>query len=232
MEIMMFFRKPPKEEFEYNGRLYSMIGYQRNDDILRRIRKTHCFYEIEMLEFIKSKQLNGEYVDVGANIGNHSIYFANECPATKVYSFECHDKVYDLLIKNCLVNAPGKCAMHKLAITCASTVFVKPAGPDNIGATKIVLTNENGLRQATSARLDDFIATFQNIALIKIDVEGNEFDVLLSAPKIIQKFGPAILIESMWDKFIEVNNFLLSLGYKLSKRFKSDANTYFYEKPC
>ncbi len=49
-----------------------------------RIHAIHAntgrFYEPDLLDFIASRGLSGVYVDIGAHIGNHTVFFAEECP--------------------------------------------------------------------------------------------------------------------------------------------------------
>ena len=65
---------------------------------------SHGRYENDILnatfQFLKSKELigDGAALDVGANIGNHSVFFAKYF--NKVVSFEPHPKVFKLLTIN------------------------------------------------------------------------------------------------------------------------------------
>ena len=229
----MFFRKIPEETFEYNGKKYTITGFNYDDDILKRIRKRHTFYEIEILEFIASRNMEGVYIDIGANIGNHTIFFCNECPSSRVISFECYDKVYDLLKANCERNIDSdKLELNNVAVTSSEHAFVQPAGNENIGQTKIVFDSENSSLDVNAVKLDSLMKRFKDEepVLIKIDVEGNELDVLKSGENLLKKFSPAVLVESMWDNFVEVNDFMLNLNYSLIKRFKTDPNLYYYIK--
>lgn len=230
----MFFRSNPIVDFEYNGRTYSFRGFHHDDNIIRKIRKKRTFYELEILEFIKSQQLNGAYIDVGANIGNHTIYFAMECSATKIISFECYDRIFEILKENCSKNIEGavRYQLNNLAVSERENAYIKPSNTDNIGMTKIVFeNNDDELKRVRSMKLDDLEDELKkDIAFIKIDVEGNELDVIKSAEQILESNSPAVLVESMWDNFIEVNDFMLAKGYSLRMRFKTDPNLYYYCK--
>ena len=63
------------------------FNYIENDHI-SNYWKNNTFYEIKLLEKIKSLNLNGVYVDVGSHHGNHSIYFEKFCNSEKVISIE------------------------------------------------------------------------------------------------------------------------------------------------
>src|SRR3954451_5993667 len=46
------------------------------------------WYERPFLEHIRSLELRGAYVDVGAHLGTHTIWFARLCRATTVHAIE------------------------------------------------------------------------------------------------------------------------------------------------
>ncbi len=62
-------------EFTYSNQRIKIEGYHVDDLIFDRIVTGKTFYENRLLEKARSLNLEGVYVDVGANIGNHSIFF-------------------------------------------------------------------------------------------------------------------------------------------------------------
>lgn len=46
------------------------------------------FYEFDFLKYIESLNLEGEYLDIGGNIGNHTLFFSLFCRSTHTYVFE------------------------------------------------------------------------------------------------------------------------------------------------
>ena len=72
-------------------------------------------------------------------------------------------------------------------------------------------------------RLDDVMKEKKNISLIKIDVEGEEYEVLQGALEIIKQNQPHIFIET--DKLEVITAYLSFLGYKLKEIFKRNGNT-------
>jgi protein O-GlcNAc transferase len=60
---------------KYNNTLTDIYVYKGNEIISNKIRKTSNFYEIEFLDFIKNNFYEqSEIIDIGANIGNHSLF--------------------------------------------------------------------------------------------------------------------------------------------------------------
>ncbi|WP_444677467.1 hypothetical protein [Halomonas sp. E19] len=72
--------------FEYSHRKVSLILPNKNDHIQNIIKYNKTFYEVGMLEDARSRvPANGVVLDIGANIGNHSIYFGLFSDASKVF---------------------------------------------------------------------------------------------------------------------------------------------------
>ena len=62
------------------------------------------FYEHVMLEHIAAWYHGGSFIDIGASIGNHTIYFALRCKADAVYSFEPVLNSFDHMFRNVILN--------------------------------------------------------------------------------------------------------------------------------
>ena len=56
------------------------------------IQRTGRHYEYDLLWAIAEKAPEGIYFDVGAHVGNHTSFFALECPSTKVIAVEPHQE--------------------------------------------------------------------------------------------------------------------------------------------
>ena len=73
--------------------------YFFNDTIAKEI-SIHGIYEKDEINILSKLVSKNDYViDIGANIGNHSIRFSKI--AKKVYSFEAHPKTFEILRFNC-----------------------------------------------------------------------------------------------------------------------------------
>lgn len=66
------------------------------------------------------------------------------------------------------------------------------------------------------------------IDLIKIDVEGYEYKVLLGAKETLKKYNPVIIIECFDKYFEKVNSLLNEYGYVKTKNLPS--SNYIYIK--
>ena len=153
---------------------------------------------------------NSVILDIGANIGSHTLYWAIERKAKKVYSFEPFDMIYEILEANVKLNSlQDVVTTYSFGLSdeeCrAKKGFVYNK---NLGSTKF-LKQENG--EATLKALDS-LEIPEKIDLIKIDVEGHEVEVLKGALKTLEKNKPILVIES-FDKKAELEEVIFPLGY-------------------
>ena len=190
-------------------------------------RKT--FFEIETLEFIRSRKLTGVYVDAGANTGNHTLYFANECTPALVLSIDGSSATTPILCDNVRRNRRRSTPIWLLQsfISTRELVYFNRSLDDNIGSSfvsevPIAETSE----PAKALRLDDVCLEFPRIQLLKIDVEDHEVEVLQSARKTIAHHQPELCIEAFHESFPAVNDLLASWGYVFAKKL-SNSNWYF-----
>ena len=83
-------------EFEYESQKIQIEGYHKDDLIFNKIKRSKSFYELKLLEKARQYNLSGVYIDIGANIGNHAIFFNKFCPASKVYCFEIEKSIFKI----------------------------------------------------------------------------------------------------------------------------------------
>lgn len=192
----------------------------RQDYIQQEILTEGNYYEFENLDFIckhwddgkvRAKIENGTLVDIGANIGNHTLYFFFECGIKKAYCFEPITSTFNILQKNITINSLEK--KTKL-INCAvgateSMASVSHYEKENIGATQISV-DDNGripLIKLDSLQIEDVVD------IIKIDVEGFEKQVIQGCLETINKNKPFILIEIQPENLDSICNTLHTIGY-------------------
>jgi len=216
-----------KTEFLYNNNKYVIYPVFDGEHIFRRIERSSTFYEIGLLETVRKYKLTGTYLDIGANMGNHSIYFMNECRCTNLISIEPEPTIYKTLVKNINQNnhknIPFKtynCALGDRECTVSMDV-----NPKNSGATKVI--SESG--DIDCHILDDLIFD-DNIKVIKMDAEGYELKILHGAKRIISTHRPLIICEaSTPEEFKQVNSYLEKFNYKTNKRKLAGTPTYAWE---
>ena len=198
-----------------------MHGFLITGDYIQMMIFTRkALYEIDLLENVKKRIIkpNLVIVDIGANIGNHSIYFSKSCSAKRVYSFEPIQSTFDVLCKNLELNRCENVEAYNIALGEKETLCsIKNADPNNIGGTQLEPDEKGSI---ITKDLDSF--SLKEVSLIKIDVEGMEYDVLMGAKKTINTNRPYILIEIWPDNYTKVSHLLELYGYSLGFALPND----------
>src|SRR4051794_13873271 len=87
-------------EIESDGQRCQLFHFDERDHIFRIARDTRKFYEHELLVSLRTYLNRDDHViDVGANVGNHSIYWGALC-GCRVTAFEPNPIAYRLLRLN------------------------------------------------------------------------------------------------------------------------------------
>ena len=162
----------------------------------------------EMTTILSFCNQNSLVLDVGANIGTHTIAIAPH--VARVVAFEPDPENIDLLSKNAGMQDPK--VSKRIAITpIALGNDVREVGTVfDYGKTKLV--DKGNILQT---KLDN-ITGFPNVDFIKIDVEVMEYNVLQGAKNTIAYYRPHMLIE-MQDSNMNpfVFDLLASMSYNM-----------------
>ena len=156
-------------------------------------------------------------LDVGANIGNHSIFFARYF--REVHSFEPNPRTFELLKFNAAQAA--NVIPHRQGLSDAGVVGTLHENPTNMGGTFIEVCGPDTVpgTGVPLATLDSFVLnrTLGRIGFIKIDTEGFEARILRGATAVIAANHPVIMFElspsDFGPKGSEVANLLAGMGY-------------------
>ena len=212
--------------FNYFDKYINMFLPFENDHIQKQILNSNSFYEIDLLEEISRFPLKkGIVCDIGANIGNHSIYFSTILKK-EVFAFEPNKIVFDILDKNIkLNNLEDKVKIFQVALGSENSFGEMTINHENYG-TSYIKSIPNG--NINIKRLDDFFSDKNSVSLLKIDVEGFELEVLKGAKEIICNSKPLIVIETQTQRdFFNINNKLQEYGY-FPVGQKGATNTVFF----
>lgn len=167
---------------------------------------------------VNNKLVKGAALDIGANIGNHSLFFSKYYD--NVFSFEPNQRTFQLLKMNASLVDNVECVNVGLSDRARKAILA--TNPLNVGAASLVASSNTNqaLQQEIELRtLDSFSDIYsQEIGLIKIDVEGHELAVLKGANKFISKNHPIILFEQhpseLKDGKSPIIEHLKTIGYK------------------
>ncbi len=176
----------------------------------------------ETYEYIILNRKPDIFIDIGTNFGGHSLIFL--CQGIDVFSFEPNSSCHSYFLELCTTNHVSPNLMHIALGANESQATIKyPLNQTWLGSTnndvQIQLARSSELieEQVTQKTLDSYIDQFKGKELlIKIDTEGNEYEVLLGANKTITECNPKVIFES-WKSdnrknlfdFFQKNNFIL-----------------------
>jgi len=177
----------------------------------------------EIIQLLQSDFINFKcetLIDIGANIGNHSVflsqYFKN------VIAFEPNPFTFKILKLN--ASKYLNINVHNFGISSKRESLYLSEDVKNLGGSKIYTNKDdvpNGLtiRDISLEKLDDLdLNNCKNGILIKLDVEGHEFEALKGSKNFIQKNTPIICFEQHAEDFLNRSSpsieFLTKLGYE------------------
>jgi len=153
--------------------------------------------EIDFFDGILTESSN--VIDVGANIGTHTIFFAKKCNKGNVIAIEPQIYIFEMLAANILING------------CYNVIPVNAGAASEPGAIKMVNIDpfqgekvnygefklNSGAKKGVNTNLIalDSYVDLEPFTLIKLDVEGYEVDVLNGATNLLEKHKPFLYIE-------------------------------------
>lgn len=191
-------------EFDYGDRRFTFRCWSDSDHVLRNMRRTNTFYELDVLECIKNKLdqtgRTGAAIDAGAFIGTHAVFFAGVCGLCPVLAFEPHPHSHSILVENVMRNGlSDKVLPLQEALSARNGPATLVEYPQNKGKSSIVETaSGTEAQEVRMCTLDSVLADHPAgpVALLKIDVEGAEMNVLKGAKQTIQVHQPILCIEA------------------------------------
>lgn len=202
-------------KFKHRGKNFEFLVHSGNEQMAYHLRKEGTFFEHEALDYLADNHQNHKTIlDIGANIGNHSVYFHEFLNCDKIMSFEIHPINYALLVINTVDMDKCKC-MNFAVSNCTGFCHVA-TNKYNMGMCQISKVNEK--YSADMVTIDSF--HFDNVTLIKIDTEGNELDILDGAKNTIIAGKPLIMIELHPDNSSRYDSYLKNIGYVREKHWK------------
>ncbi len=194
--------------------------YNRNDVYIgRSVHKYGEFSGAEMELFRQVCEAGNVVIEVGANIGAHTVGLARLVGSQgRVMAFEPQRLTFQTLCANIALNSLTNVDCYWTALgneECLVTVpEVDPNRPSNFGGVTL-LGAQTGWR-VSSITLDRFVAGLPRIDLIKIDVEGMEAEVLRGGENILRKFKPLLYVENdRLESSEELIRLIAGFGYRL-----------------
>jgi FkbM family methyltransferase len=168
-------------------------------------------FDMDMMD-IKTMNLPDDpvIVDIGANVGIISFYFAKRFPNAKIYSYEPHPINYANLIRGIEANGlTNVFPFNKAVLDNSDSGIEIYLNRENSGASSVFHSTEDSAFVDTIT-LEEIVAEHQieKIDFLKIDCEGSEFEILENSEILYTGNLP---IQRM---FVEIHAFRESEGKK------------------
>lgn len=210
------------------------ILHTHNDYLGNVLKKYNgMYFEFDSLNFLKKKYNFNTVIDIGANIGNHSLFFSDF--SEKIYSIEPIKETYEILVKNININKLDK-KIYPLnyGINKENGKMTYNKLPPKIDKLNIINYGSYMLNEYISdsgVEIDvvtlDYLVKSENIVnidFIKIDIEGMVMNVLNGSVDTLKKHKPILFIECKDITNVRINvgevlDFLKVYGYKIIKSF-------------
>ena len=187
----------------------------------------------EMFYVNKLLKRKRRFLDIGANVGIYSYYFKNTFE--NIVAFEPLKEITYRLksIQNNSLRIYNVALSNKIG----GCKFYIPVINGKIVPGLASLEERNGEYKTRTVKVDKVDSyDFDDVDLIKIDVEGHEMHVIEGASKVIKKNMPILIIEieqrHIKNKIEEVFQYILNLNYKgffLKKGELTTINKFKYE---
>lgn len=217
-----------------DGTSYTIdLPFAGSDYIQGGIRSTAKPYELEMLRAMADSIDVGDLViDVGANIGNHTLYLA-AVRGAQVIAYEPDRRLTDALSRSVRENRLQEQVLIRpvaVADTVAELVLVDRV-EGNLGGQRIVSDPGAEGQRVPLVRLDDELPD-QRVRAVKIDVEGYELNVLDGAQALLERDHPELWIECLdADHYRAISGNIAPLGYRCNGVFNPSPTYHFVHDP-
>ena len=216
----------PSATVQFDGHRVEFMLPSTDDHISRQLLDSGRFYESEMLETLALALSPGDLVvDVGANIGNHALFFAVVCEC-KVEAFEAYPPTAELLRANIDMNRQGdRVQVHSVAVGAGEgAAKIIAYDPHNVGGTTLQADAGGDLPMVAL----DSVMLQGPVRLLKVDAEGMDLAVLQGAQGLLRRDRPWVVCEAgSREIYKETRAWLQSQGYAAAGVYNA-TDTYLF----
>lgn len=201
---------------------YNSLGH------IKEVERHGKFFEYGMLEAIEKLPYRpGICMDIGANVGNHTVFFSKFCKFDEVWAFEPSPNSFELLKYNLLSNESSNVNCFYQAVGSHDGFVRMTDNKYNPSWNKVTDKNadpDQKIHPLIAVQVKP-ITTEKKVALMKIDVEGYELEVIKGAYEVIERERPELFIE--WhDGYDPILN-ALPKGYSYVKTYNNAPSHHF-----
>lgn len=184
-----------QEELEENNKFIQSLPdlqekYKGDFDVM----VPEVFFYHHGLKFLDQKTINyiqnKKFIDAGAFWGDSCVVL-NEYNPSKILSFEMSPSAKRKFLENLELNKIAKNKFEFINSGISNRTFKLKMADDYIMSN---LANNSGEFEIEIVKLDDYIKNHNDIGLIKMDIEGAEYEAVLGVESIIRESMPLMLI--------------------------------------
>jgi len=227
--ILKFGTKPFFKEINVNGNNFFIQLQPTKNGCVGEIKATHGYWENELSQqLIKTLKAGDTFLDIGANIGYHSLLIVSILKREiTVHAFEPIPVLFKQFEQSIQKNNFTNLTLHNFGLGDINedvTIFLRD---ENMGGSSLFeYKNLDVVRssQTDTISLKTLDSVFNNndkVDVIKIDVEGYEFEALKggentlkkNSPIIFMEFSPVMYEEDYTGKTKKFISYLKDLGY-------------------
>jgi len=209
--------------YKYEIRIKSIPFYKPVMDLTNSEPIFNNYTEFFVDKIYEDLDIDGRsiVVDVGANIGLWTKFILSK-NAKKVYCFEPNNKAVEQLKIN--LKEHNNVVMYSNALYKENTNLTLYTDPKDNSLISSIYTVTEQSEEVDAITLDYFmeIENIERIDLLKLDIEGAEFDILENLTEVALSKIDSILIETHCgnvengeDRLIAIKNNLIANGFKI-----------------
>lgn len=182
---------------------------------------------VELIEVYLPK--GGTFVDIGANIGFHSLFAAGVVGESgMVLAFEPLPRLQQQMRRSIAENNFTQVSIEPVALGVTSGVAKLSLVEENVGASSLQNVADDravgDVIEVSVSTFDSYRDKLTRLDLIKIDIEGSEFEALKGGEEILRAFKPVIILEfsphvyekDYPGKSLALYEYLTGLGYTIT----------------
>jgi FkbM family methyltransferase len=206
-----------KIRFNFDGNLF----YANSINEMNFINNN---FEREIQEWFQCPK-DGVFIDVGANIGRYVIQLADK--VDKIIAFEPSPDTFKTLNKNIELNKISNVETYQVALWNKDETLdfhIYPSsGSNSVNLISSIIVKKimvQGKRFKTL--IDKGIVKINRLDLVKIDIEGSEYEAIQGMEVILKTYYPRMIVEIKEQNENKVIKKLRRMGYKLINKVEEN----------
>jgi FkbM family methyltransferase len=224
--FFFFFKNLIKGPFILNFNDYKFFSYPQKKNLSRWMLKNLKPWDFSNINLINNLLSNYKsiFIDCGVNYGAYSIPISKQKPNTTVVCFDPSKKALNELRNNIKLNNCENIKYYNCGISDSISKFFFSDDIDNFkNSGEYSFVRSKSSYKVETTTLDYFFKNFNlniyKIIIIKLDIEGYEFNALLGMKIILHNYNVVVFFEfsrmllnnkkfnlKKFEKFLEIYN--------------------------